>query len=167
MPRLTVAVTTVLYLLISCAPARAQDIDPAIRADIEKLLAVTGVASNGARLATTVGNQLIDTMRRQQPQMPPRIGEIIKEVLGAEFTRAFTDPMVHGALVRIYAAHFSRTEISALLDFYSTELGRKLIVVTPQLAEEAAAAGQQWATANMPRILGIVQQRLRDEKLIP
>jgi hypothetical protein len=167
MSRLTVAVTTVLCVLTLCAPARAQASDPALSAEIEKLLVVTDVAANGARLATTLGNQLIDTMRRQQPQVPPRVGEIIKEVLSAEFAQAFKDPMVHGTLVRIYAEHFTRAEISALLEFYSTELGRKMITVTPLLADEGGAAGQQWAMANMPRILGIVQQRLRDEKLFP
>jgi hypothetical protein len=167
MSRLSVVVTTILWVLTVAAPARAQQIDPALATDIEKLLEVTGVAANGARLATTLGNQLIDTMRRQQPQVPPRVGEIIKEVLSAEFAQAFRDPMVHGTLVRIYAEHFTRAEIAALLDFYSTELGRKIITVTPLLAEEGGAAGQQWAMANMPRILGIVQQRLRDEKLFP
>src|SRR5689334_22795679 len=106
MSRLSVVVTTILWVLTVAAPARAQQIDPALATDIEKLLEVTGVAANGARLATTLGNQLIDTMRRQQPQVPPRVGEIIKEVLSAEFAQAFKDPMVHGTLVRIYAEHF-------------------------------------------------------------
>jgi hypothetical protein len=37
----------------------------------------------------------------------------------------------------------------------------------PLLAQESAALGQQWATTNTPRIVGALEKRLRDEKLIP
>jgi hypothetical protein len=34
------------------------------------------------------------------------------------------------------------------------------------LAQDGAAAGQQWAQQNMSRVLGVLQQRLRDEGLV-
>ena len=37
----------------------------------------------------------------------------------------------------------------------------------PALAQEGAAAGQAWAMANMPRINGVLQSRLRAEGLLP
>jgi uncharacterized protein len=48
-------------------------------------------------------------------------------------------------VVDIYVKHFTHDEVRALLDFYTTPVGRKVIRVMPMLAQESSAAGQRWA----------------------
>jgi hypothetical protein len=149
-------------------PARAQDIDPALRTDVEKLLEVTGAVSSGAKVASIISSQMIEGMRQQMPQVPDRAIAIVKEVLDAEFVKAFDAPDgLRADMVRIYASHFTRAEVAALLEFYATDIGRKAILLMPQLAEEGAAAGQKWAMAHMPRVTETLQQRLRAEGFLP
>jgi len=164
--RLMIAALTLAGFVLS-TPAQAQAIDPQFRADIESLLQVTGAGSLGAQMATMVSNQVIDSMKKAQPGMPERAATIVKETLNAEFTKAF-EPQgeLMSKMVGIYASHFTPQEVKALLAFYGTDVGRKAVAVLPMLAADGAAAGQQWGQQNMGRVLGVLQQRLRDEGLV-
>jgi len=66
----------------------------------------------------------------------------------------------------MYAKHFSREEVRGLLDFYRTDLGQKAIALMPVLAQEGAAAGEQWAERQMPRIATALESRLRTEGFV-
>jgi len=163
---LLIAALTLTGFALS-TPAGAQAIDPQFRADIDSLLQLTGAGSLGAQMAMIVSNQVIDSMKKAQPNGPERVATIVKETLNAEFTKAF-EPTgeLMGKMAGIYASHFTPQEVKALLAFYSTDVGRKAVSVLPMLAQDGAAAGQQWAQQNMSRVLGVLQQRLRDEGLV-
>lgn len=153
---------------LACStPVSAQTIEPQFRADIERLLQVTGAAALGVQMATLVSDQVIDSMRQTQPGMPERAATIVKETLNVEFTKAF-DPKgpLMGEMVHIYAKNFTPGEVKALLEFYSTDAGRKAVSVLPRLAQEGAAAGQKWAQQNVPAMLDRLQQRLAEEGLL-
>ena len=157
-----------LIVLTAAGAARAQEPDPAFRADVAKLLEVSGASALGAQMANMVSTAMLDNMRKTQPEVPDRFVAVVKEVLAAEFAQAF-EPSgeLLDLLVGVYAKHFTHDEVKGLIAFYTTPLGRKTVGELPLLAQEGAAIGQQWATANMPRIVGVLEKRLRDEKLIP
>ena len=156
-----------LAVLVVATPVRAQDQDAAFRADVEKLLEVTGAAAMGTQMATLVSNQVINGFRRQQPSVPDRAVEIIKEELNAEFAKMFEPASTfRQTLITIHMKHFTHDEVKTLLEFYNTPVGRKAIAVMPLAAQEGAAAGQEWAGQNMPRITATLQERLRAEGFI-
>jgi hypothetical protein len=106
-------------------------------------------------------------MRQQQPSIPAKAVEIIKDVLNVEFARAFEPGgALREKMVEIQMKHFSHDEVKLLLDFYSTPVGRKAISMMPMAAQEGALAGQAWAGANMGRIVTSLQERLRAEGFI-
>lgn len=157
-----------LLIVATGRPASAQPLDPAVRADIEQLLAVTGSSSMGTQMASLMSDQMLQVMRREQPDIPPRVLSLVQEVFTEEFTRAFgTGGGIAESLVQIYAKHFSPDDVRGLLAFYNTELGRRSIQVMPTVMREGALAGQAWAEKETPRILSVLQSRLRAEKLIP
>ena len=161
-----VAVAVVMGALWFCPPARAQDVDPALKADIERLLNLVGADTVGAKVASVMLTQFLDTVRQQQPQVSDKTLATMKSVFETELERGLQgDGGLRSNLVRIYASHFTREDIAAMLNFYGTDIGRKLIALMPQISEESALAGQQWAMRNMPRILGVMQERLRAEGL--
>ncbi|HEV3485500.1 MAG TPA: DUF2059 domain-containing protein, partial [Vicinamibacterales bacterium] len=139
--------------------AHAQDTDARFRADVEKLLDVTGAAALGTQMATLVSNQFIEAMKQQRPFVPDGAIALIKEVLHAEFSKAFDGPDgMRAKLVDVYVKHFSHEEIIKILEFYSTDVGRKTVSLLPKLAQEGAAVGQQWALANMQRIAATIDE---------
>ena len=163
---LLIACLTLLTLALS-TPARGQANDPQARADVEMLLQLTGAGTLGVQMATLFSNQFIDAVKRTQPDVPERMVTIVKEVLNAEMSKAF-EPKgeLMTRMAGIYARNFTPAEVKALLAFYGTDVGRKAIAVLPKLAQEGAAAGQEWAQQNMPRVLGTLEQRLRNEGLL-
>jgi hypothetical protein len=161
------AAALLLSGLALSTPAQAQAIDPQFRADIEKLLDVTGAGALGAQMATLVSNSFIESMKQAQPDVPERVVTIVKETLNAEFSNAFAPKSeLMGAMIGIYANNFTPDEVKALLAFYGTDAGRKAIAVLPRLAQEGAVAGQKWGQQNMPRMLETLQRRLREEGLL-
>jgi hypothetical protein len=153
--------------LLAAQPGQAQDQQALFRADVEKLLEVSGAGALGTQMAGLVSNQVIESMRQQQPSIPAKAVEIIKDVLNVEFARAFEPGgALREKMVEIQMKHFSHDEVKLLLDFYSTPVGRKAISVMPMAAREGALAGQAWAGANMGRIVTSLQERLRAEGFI-
>jgi hypothetical protein len=160
-------VVTALLTLWLAAPTQAQTLDPRFRADIEKLMEVTGAGNIGTQMASLSANQIIQMVRTAQPEIPERAFTIIRETLDAEFSRAFTgDGELGTGLVAVYAKHFTHAEIGALLDFYSTPVGKKSIAVMPTLMQEGALVGQQWGEANMPRVEALIVERFKREGII-
>jgi hypothetical protein len=47
-------------------------------------------------------------------------------------------------VVPIYDKHFSEQEIDALITFYSSPAGKKIVQTLPIVMQESMAAGQQW-----------------------
>lgn len=150
-------------LLCTATAAHAQESDAHFRADVEKLLEVTGAAAFGAQMAALVSNQIIDSMKQHQPSIPDEAVALVKDVLNAEFTKAFEGPEgMSSKLVDIYIKHFTHAEVIKMLEFYNTDVGRKTVAVLPKLAQDGMAIGQQWAAANMERVMATLERRLRE-----
>ena len=48
-------------------------------------------------------------------------------------------------MVKIYDEHFTKQDLQAVLDFYKTKAGQKMIGEMPGLLRESMAAGQEWS----------------------
>jgi len=163
--RLT-APLVVAGVLLCAHAADAQVLDESFRTDIEKLLEVTGASQLGAQMASIMGRQVIDGLKRSQPDIPDRMIELTKQVLDEEFAKAFTGPdSLTSRVVGVYAKHFTQGEIRGLLAFYGTDLGKKMIAVMPILVQESAVIGQEWSAQHLPEILATLQKRLQSESL--
>jgi hypothetical protein len=81
--------TPVTALLLSAfmlagRSATAQTIDPAFRADIEKLMELTGTAKLGAQIASSISGQILDSFKQSGASVPEKAFTLAKEVLDAE-----------------------------------------------------------------------------------
>ena len=110
--------------------------------------------------------QILEQMRRAKPDTPERAGAIVREQLTAEFAKMLEGTGgIHDELVSIYAKHFTKDDLTKLIEFYRTPLGRKALVEMPLISQESAAAAVRWSQANSGRIMGAIQDRLRSEGL--
>jgi len=142
-------------------------IDPALRDDIVRLMDMTGASARSAQLASMASDAVLSGMRQTQPSVLPRLIEIVQEVLKNEFERAFNGSEIKGKPVALYARYFTHEDVKEMLAFYESDLGKKTIAAMPSLTREAALIGQQWAEANMPRVLDVLKARLKAEGLLP
>src|SRR5688500_17946642 len=133
-----------VILILQPRPTSGQALDESFRSDIQKLLEVTGAAQVGAQAASLHSEQLLSGLRKSQPVIPDRALALARQVLDAEFAKAFVGPDgLTEQMVSIYAKHFTHDDIRGLLAFYSTNLGKKTIALMPIVFQESAAAAQQ------------------------
>jgi hypothetical protein len=151
----------------AAAARKAPQLDAALRADIEKLMRITGATELGMQMASSVTDAFLNGFRQNTDVVPPRAIEVIREVINSEFTAGFNGPEMKDRLVALYAKYFTHAEVKGLIAFYESDLGRKAITNMPDLMREGSAIGEEWAKGAMPKMLRVLESRLKAEGLVP
>jgi len=160
----------VSFCLVAAAgafPSGAQELDPSFRADILKLMEVTGAAKLGEQMASLITSSFLEGLENANPDVSARALDIAQEVIEAEISGAFDGPDgLVAKMIPVYAKYFDHQEVRGLLAFYETELGRKTIAVMPALMQEGARVGQAWGAEMAPRVEKRFHERMKAEGLI-
>lgn len=151
-----------LVLLFSFSlPVKSEELSPEKRADIERLLDMTGAMALSTQMASAVTTQLFQVIKKARPDIPAKV----LDALPAEVQATFAANMdsFKEAIIPIYHKHFSASEIKEIIQFYSTDLGKKTIRLMPVLMQESMLAGQRWGQSLGPEIDRRVKARLKSE----
>lgn len=151
-----------LVLLFSFSlPVKSEALSPEKRADIERLLDMTGAMALSTQMASAVTAQLFQVIKKARPDIPAKV----LDALPAEVQATFAANMdsFKEAIIPIYHKHFSASEIKEIIQFYSTDLGKKTIRLMPVLMQESMLAGQRWGQSLGPEIDRRVKARLKSE----
>jgi len=135
MKRQTVLVTVLLGLMavgVNAAEDAAQAETQAERADIRRLMEITGVGKLGVQAM----NQLIGMFRESHTTVPDKFWE--------DFMAEVDPNELVEMCIPSYERHFTHEEIKQLIAFYETPLGKRLIEAQPLIMRECMVAGQQW-----------------------
>ena len=151
----------------SAAARKATPVDPAVRADIEKLMTITGQAQTGAQLGMMFSNAFLNGFKQNQKILPPRVIEIVREVVNTELVKAVDSSDMKDKQIALYARYFTHADVKALIAFYESDLGRKTIENMPHLIREGAAIGEEWAKSAMPGVMKTLESRLQAEGFEP
>ena len=104
--------------------------------------------------------------RKENPDIPDDMLLAIEE----EFLHAFVEtlPEFIAGMAAIYERYFTTEDIEALIAFYKTETGRKLIRVKPQLNGDLIPFTAAWGRDVVaPLALEKARKRLRDNGYDP
>jgi uncharacterized protein len=114
--------------------------DPAREASIRHLMEITQTNKMGDNIVAAIGNQVQQVMSRAiQPDRLPKFMDSFHE----KFTASAPSGAVTDAVVPIYARHFSIEDIRALIQFYESPLGQRVVKTMPQVTQESESAGIQ------------------------
>ena len=114
-------------------------IDPAKEADIRKLMELTGANALGEQLMNAGMQQFRATVLDSQPDNP-RAKEFV-DAFVAGFQKHFDAKSLSETEVPIYDKYLTPEDLKGLLQYYSSPLGRRMLNVLPQIAQESQAAG--------------------------
>ncbi len=134
MKRLLFLFLALLFLMPAEAqtPAEITPITPEKRAEIEKMLRLTGME----KLMDQMKNQMLTQLQSGTPSVP------------ADFWKKFSDQMDMSELIEIiipiYDKYYTLEDLRAVNTFYSSATGQKILTTLPQLMQESMAAGQKW-----------------------
>lgn len=128
-------------LLLSLAAAGSlsgqdhqQEIPAEKAAAARRLIELTGASD--VILATFRAN--LPAQKAAMPQIPDEFWEEFEKRMAADLDR-FVE-----MIIPIYDRHFTTEQLNELIAFYETPIGRHTVEVLPRIAEESAAAGQEW-----------------------
>lgn len=133
----TVIVSILLTLCVMTS--LAQD---AFEKDIIKLQQVNGSAAT----YDMVFNQLKAQMK-MQAQMKNAPEEVWTELQDSVFKVEITN--LNSKIAPIYKKHFSHDEITELIKFYESPIGKKMSKETPLITQESMQISQKWAMGLM------------------
>jgi hypothetical protein len=159
--------TLMILTVVACvltAPAAADNIAPAKRADIEKLMRITGPPDVTKQMSNFFIRQMSQAIKASRPDLPAKTYRI----LGEEINRVIEEQMTAKGgfldmVIPIYARHFSHEDIKGLLKFYQTDLGKKTIKIWPLILQESMTLAQDWSESLGPLIKNKVNQRFQKE----
>jgi hypothetical protein len=92
--------------------------------------------SGGGTLGVQMIAQMLPALKQMAPQAP--------EEFWREFMAEIDPESLVDLVVPIYAKHFETAELDALIEFYSSPIGRKTVERLPAISAESMAAGQAW-----------------------
>ena len=141
--------------------AFADELTPEKRADIGKLIGITG-ATLAAQLAEDMAQSTSRLVSGARPDLPERFHLVLKRELTALFEERMGAP---GGLVErltaVYDKQLTHPEVTQLLAFYQTPLGRKTTEIVPLIINE----GTSWAQSLTPEIRKRLRAGLKKEGL--
>ena len=159
-----IAATALVLLMLTTRVA--QPTDPTKDNPIEELMELTGSVA----LAKQTMRQMLPLFREFQRKANPDIPDDMLPAIEEEFLHAFDEtlPEFIVGMVAIYERYFTTEDIEALIAFYKTEIGRKLIRVKPQLNGEKIPFALAWGRDVLaPLVHEKVHKRLHDNGYDP
>ncbi|MGE5693333.1 MAG: DUF2059 domain-containing protein [Candidatus Zixiibacteriota bacterium] len=101
-------------------------------ADIKTLLTLT----KSGELAVSMMQEMINAYRQNLPQVP--------EEFWTKFAKKVKTEDLVEMLVPIYDRHLTHAEVTSLIEFFQSTVGRKLVSVQPEIMKESMQVGQAW-----------------------
>ena len=130
---------------------------PEAHAAAAQLTEMIGVNRQSQQLVAVMRAQMVQMVVRTSGKTPEESTKIVDEVLMPDFTAQENE--LTDAIVDVWAINFSLEDLKALLAFYATPLGQRLITTLPQITQQGMAAGQNWGR----RIYQVALQKHKDE----
>lgn len=122
-------------------------LSPAKEKLIRKLLTLTK--------ASDMAMQMMDQMAGQLKPMFPSV----PASFWTDFFKEANPDELISKIVPIYGKHLSEEELSQLVKFYETPVGKKLISVQPLIMQESVAVGQVWGRALGEKVMRKLQEK--------
>lgn len=155
---------TIIALGIACAlfsmTASAEELSQEKRAAIDTLL----VESGAVKMADGMGQAYFHMRRQKTPNLDSKASEIMED----EVMRAMRDELLtNGALNKVaypvYHKYFSLSEITELVEFYKSPLGKKFLSVMPVISKETTQGVSAMARSLTPQLESRLKARFDKE----
>jgi uncharacterized protein len=141
--------------------------NPASKEQIEKLFAVMEVRQQTHRMMDSMVEQMqamtAATIRARYPQINPaesaKLNKISEEVLRDMPLDAMLDDMVP-----VYQKYLNQSDVDAMIVFYQSPTGKKLISQMPQITQEAMQVSYRHMEKQVDEVMQKVEDLVKQEQ---
>ena len=121
------------------APPTSSAIDPQKEARIRELMDVTGAKNLGQQLIDAGMEQFRSNVQDSQPDNPR--AKQFADAFVARFQKHFDPNSLTERVIPIYDKYLTTDDLQALLDYYHSPLGQRMLKALPEVTRESQAAG--------------------------
>jgi len=140
-------VLSLICILCSLSLADVNKSEQAKRKDIVVLMKMMGTNEIGEDIVKS----LFSNFRQMAPDVPETVWKDIEKTV---------DPNeMLEKIIPLYAKHFTHSEIKALVKFYKSDLGKKLVLKTGIITDEAMRLGEEWGYGLGMKTVKVLQQK--------
>jgi uncharacterized protein len=144
----------------AATPAAPKD-DPAKIALAHRILVETHADANTTEAIDVMLSQMVNALKQSQPEATEKVLERFRTLVRAIFVTNL--PKLEDLQARIWARHFSESDLRELADFYKTPLGQRVTAETPKIMKEMSPAMFAWGQAISAQAMAQAIGELRKE----
>ena len=133
-------------------------LDPETQALADKLVQITGTARLFDSLLPNIADKAKNSFIRSNPQMQLGIIAVVDKVAVEMVSRR---PELDAYLARVWASGFTNDEMRDLIEFYSSDTGKKFANLHPKILAVQTAAAEDWAKSVADELDARVREELR------
>ncbi len=163
-------ILAVTFVLLLAAPTFAQQsatpgAQPASAADINRLVEAMHIKKNMVQMQRTmieewVDNMSADALKTLAPQQRQRFQAIMKDMMKESLAAYPPDEMIQD-MFPIYQKHLDKSDVEALVHFYSSPSGQKFLDSQPKIMSEFMAVMMPKLQERMQGPVSKMQERVR------
>ena len=138
-------------------PARSEAVsDERLRA-AKEVLQATGAAQQFDAIMPLMLKQINQSIVASNPKLSEPLQAMFNDIVKAFSGRK---QELLDKVAALYAKNFTVEEMTALTEFYRTDVGRKFVAAQPQLATESMKLGQEWGRTVGQQIMEQIKAKL-------
>lgn len=145
------------------APADA----PATKEQILKLFDVMDIHKQTRAMMATIERQTrttsMEALKARYPRITPEQLERVNKI-SEESMRDFPVDAMLDDMIPIYQKHLTGTDVDAMIAFYSSPTGKKLMQQLPQITQEAMQASNARVQKHIDAVLQRVEEMMKEEQ---
>lgn len=137
-------------VVLALTPAKGQDPAPAAIKAAEKLADVIDLKaqmSNGFEAMMPMINNMSAKMK-----LNPADAKELEGIFRSWFMEDFDHAKIFSETIKLYAENFTEEELTGLVAFYESPLGRKSLTALPQLMKKGAQLGMAEGQAKQDKL---------------
>ncbi|HZL61273.1 MAG TPA: DUF2059 domain-containing protein [Pseudolabrys sp.] len=159
----TARLATVAIALVVFSPAAySQQPSDAAIASAKELVAVTSSMTLFTPLITGVVEQAKLLFLQQNPGLSKNLNEI-SEKLRTDLAPRLVE--LSDEVAKLYATNFTEPELKAILAFYQSPAGKKLLTQQPKVVDASMNFAQGWANKLSDEVIGKMREELKKRGL--
>ena len=147
----------VAFVAFAAAANAQQTSAPAVET-AKEIIATTGAMTLFTPLIPGVVEQAKNLFLQQDPGLAKDLNEVATK-MRADLAPRFSE--LTDEVAKLYASHFSESELKQLLAFYKSPLGMKLISEQPKVGDEGLKFAQDWANRLSDQVIANMREELK------
>jgi hypothetical protein len=159
----TSRLVAVAVAMVAFGPAaHSQQPSAAAMATAKELIAATGATSVFNPLIAGVVEQAKLLFLQQNPALAKDLNEIANKIR-TDLAPRFAE--LSDEVARLYATNFTEPELKAILVFYQSPTGKKLLAQQPTVVDASRKFAQDWANKLSDQVIAQMREELKKRGL--